>query len=113
MRFTAILALSLLLAGCDSGGGEDDTQSSASSYDTQTSTDTADCYFVVDSTGNYVEVGEVGAAEAEEEVRTLKEGSIFIASCTGDVNVTFDDDTTTTTTDTNTNVDSNNPEVAQ
>lgn len=94
------------LVGCGSGGGEDDknnadnestTNSSSSTSSTSSSID-AECYFVPGANGVFINVGAVGEELVEEVVARTK-SDIFIASCTGDVDVTIDNSSTVTATD--------------
>lgn len=103
----------LALSACGSGGGdEQESQSSNSNAETTTITETtAECYFVPGN-GSAVNVGPVESEEAAAELERSK-SDYFIASCTGDVNVTIDNSTTTTTTtaETTTQIDSGNTEA--
>lgn len=101
-----ILVFSLfLLASCGSDGESDDTATSANSSDSSTETVNTDasCYYVPDPESEvYVNVGEVGAPEAEEAVdefvevsfeddalgQSTSKAGIFIATCYGDINYT-------------------------
>lgn len=109
-----LLVIALVLVGC--GSGEDDTESSSNShYETNTTSITAECYYIVDSPGAIINLGQVGDPEADaaaaEEAELAR--AIEIMSCVGNVDAVEDNDVTTTTTETNTNVDSNNAEVAE
>lgn len=107
VNFGALLLFYCLIAGCGGSGGGDSTDNHSSN--SSSSVSIPECYFIQDSEGNYVNVGEVGTPAAEQVADNASrvKSNIVINNCGGTVAGVNASESTTNNTDSG-NTDSQN-----